>query len=81
MLNYQILLATIGLISWVFIVDRNVGDYVMLSLKLLKTNYEKLKWMAIYHPRNPITNWVMARKYSKIAEELVKELQNEKVES
>jgi histidinol-phosphate/aromatic aminotransferase/cobyric acid decarboxylase-like protein len=81
MLEYQILIATIGILIWVLTVDKNVAEYMLLSLKLIKNNYEKLKWIVVYHPRNPITNWYMEKKYSKIAETLMKEFQEKQVKS
>lgn len=58
------------------LVDRNVADFLVLNLRLLRVNLvktlERLKFLIIYHPKNPITNFVMRRRYSKIAEELMK---------
>jgi len=39
--------------------------------------YEKLKWWVLYNPQNPIVRWHMNRKSLKMAEELMKELNND----
>lgn len=73
MTGLQVSIATCAILFWIVSVDRNVSDFMILILKLIRVNIQKLKWMIIYHPKNPITNWIMARKYSKIAETLMKE--------
>lgn len=75
MIQHQALILVIFIVSYVFIVDRNVWDYIILSVKLLRINYERLKWLIIYHPKNPVTNIFMKYKYSQITNKMVKELQ------
>jgi hypothetical protein len=75
MAHYQLLILSICIVSYVFIVDRNVWDYMILTIKLMAINYERLKWLVIYHPKNPITNLYMDYKYSRIARKMRKELQ------
>lgn len=53
-------------------VDRNVAYFLILNLKLLRINLERLKFMIIYHPKNPITNFVMRLRYAKLTKELMK---------
>jgi hypothetical protein len=54
-------------------VDKNVSEYLFLLFKLFKNNLERLKFMLILHPRNPITTWNINRRSNKIARELQKE--------
>ena len=75
MTHYQALILAICIVSYVFIVDRNVWDYMILTFKLLAINYERLKWLVIYHPKNPITNIFMEYKFSRITRKMRKELQ------
>lgn len=73
--NYYLsLFLVFFIIAFVFIIDRNVSDYFLLSLKVIKINIERLYWMIRLHPKNPITNFMMRRQYNKIAKELHKEL-------
>lgn len=73
--NYYLsLLLVFFIIAFVFIVDRNVADYFLLSLKIVKINIDRYYWMIRLHPKNPITNFMMRKKYNQIAKDLHKEL-------
>lgn len=58
------------------VVDRNVAEYLLLSIKILKINIQRLKLLIVYHPNNPITNWLSYRKYKKMISEFQKEIQS-----
>lgn len=68
------LLIIFGVVAYMMIVDRNVGDYLTLVFKMMKLNFERYMWMIRFHPKNPITNLIMKWEYEKIAKELEKEL-------
>ena len=72
--NYYIWFIFFGIIIYLIVVDKNIADYFVLLLKLGKLKYERLKWVILNDPRNPIVKFMIERKYSKIAEELEKEL-------
>ena len=65
------------ILFYIIAVDKNVEDFLILQLKLLKINFERFIWMVRFHPRNPITNFIQARKYEKLAEDLHNQM-NEK---
>lgn len=69
------LLIVFGVIGYMMIVDKNVGDYLTLVFKMMKINVEKVYWMIRLHPKNPITNLIKRWEYDKIAKELEKEFQ------
>jgi hypothetical protein len=71
--NYGILLA-FGIVIYIMIVDPNVNEYIILLLKMIRVNVERVYWMIRLHPKNPITNLIMRWKYDKIAKELHAEL-------
>jgi hypothetical protein len=71
--NYGILLA-FGIVIYIMIVDPNVNEYLILLLKMIRVNIERVYWMIRLHPKNPITNLIMRWKYDKIAKELHAEL-------
>jgi hypothetical protein len=71
--NYGILLA-FGIVIYIMIVDPNVNEYIILFLKMIRVNVERVYWMIRLHPKNPITNLIMRWKYDKIAKELHAEL-------
>jgi hypothetical protein len=66
------LLLSFFIIAYMITVDRNVAYFLILNLKLLRINLERLKFMIIYHPKNPITNFVMRLRYAKLTKELMK---------
>jgi hypothetical protein len=67
---YYSLFTVFGIVAFMIVVDKNVGEYLLLSIKMLKINIERLKWRAIYHPNNPITTWWMNRKLKKFIKEM-----------
>ncbi len=59
------------------IIDQNVGDYIVLLSKLIKSKIERLYWMIRFHPvlfSSPIGKWLMMRKHMRTAEKLAQEL-------
>lgn len=75
MLNYYFLLIT-AIVSYIIVIDKNVAPWLILNWKLFVVNLERAKFMVIYHPRNPITNWLAARRYRRIAKEIHDQLSN-----
>lgn len=67
------LLIIFGVIAYMMIVDKNVGEYLTLIFKIMKVNIERYIWMIRFHPRNPITNLIKKWEYEKLAKELEKE--------
>jgi hypothetical protein len=78
---YNIFLALIAIIIFLITIDKNVADYIILIIKLLKINYQKIIWMIRLHPQNPITNLFKRLEYNKIAKELHKELTNVSIQN
>lgn len=60
----------LSFLAYLCYVDQNVSDYIILQTKLLFVNIERLWWMIRFHPKNPVTNFIMKVKYDKIAKEL-----------
>jgi hypothetical protein len=71
---YYTSLAIFGIIAYVLIVDKNVSDAIVLVLRMIPIKIQRFFWAVRFHPRNPITNFLMERKYKKMALELQKEL-------
>lgn len=63
----------ISFLAYLCYVDQNVSDYIALQIKLLGVNIERFWWMIRFHPKNPVTNFIMKLKYEKIAKELREE--------
>ncbi len=76
--SQSILFLIAAIVAYVIIIDENVSIYASLSLKIIKNEVARRIWMIQYHPRNPITNLIMRRKYDRIAQELMEEFNSKK---
>lgn len=77
---YYSLFTAFAIIVTMMILDPNVGEYIVLLTKLIKSKTERIYWMIRFHPvifSSPIGKWWMMRKYMKEAESLRKELSKE----
>ena len=72
---YYAWLIIFGIFAYFIAVDQSIATYVVFLLKLGKLKYERLKWVILNDHRNPIVKFMIERKYSKIAEELEKEME------
>ena len=76
MIYYYSLFTIFAVIATMMIIDQNVGDYIVLLGRLLKSRIERLYWMIRFHPvlfSSPIGKWLMMRKYMRTAKELAQE--------
>lgn len=72
--RYTIWLTLFAIITYLIVVDQNLLKYIYVIFKLCKVNITKFIWMVRFHPNNPITNFMMNMKYSKLAKQLEKDL-------
>jgi len=63
-------------IGYLIISDQSVAKAVVYVTQLLKIQYEKYRWIVIHHPKTPWARYSMHRRSMKMAEELMKELNN-----
>jgi hypothetical protein len=54
--------------------DDSVAYAVTLVSKLIRFQYEKIKWWLLHNPANPIVKYLMWRNALRMAKELAKEL-------
>jgi len=76
MIYYYTLFTIFSIIATMVVIDQNVGEYIVLLSKLVKSKIEKLYWMSRFHPvllSSPIGRWWMMRKYIKEVEKIKKE--------
>jgi hypothetical protein len=74
---YYSLFIVFTVIAVMIIIDQNVSEYLLLILKIIKVNFQRLMWRIRFHPMwidNPIGKWWMMRKYEKTIRELAQEL-------
>ena len=65
-------------ISYLIITDENIAGLISYSSNLLRLHYEKVKWIILNDPRNPVVKYLIYKKSLKIAEEIIKEFENKK---
>jgi hypothetical protein len=68
------LLTIFVIVAYLIIIDENVVKYLSLQLQVIRVNIQRYYMMTKLHPKNPITNWMMNRKYAKMERELRKKL-------
>ena len=65
-------------IGYLIITDQSVARAFYMLTQLAKVQYEKVKWWAVHNPANPIIKYLIWRRSMKLAEELMKELDEKK---
>ena len=65
-------------ITYLIITDENIAGLVAYSSRLLKFHYEKVKWIILNDPRNPIVKYLIYKKSLRMAEEIIKEFENKR---
>ena len=71
---YYIWLVIFGICLYLVITDTSIAQLIILYSKWWSLQYEKLKWWVLYNPQNPVVKYLMWRKSMKMAEELMKEM-------
>lgn len=69
---YYGLLIAFAIVAYMIVADRNVAEYLVLLYRAAYINIERIKWLIVYHPKNPITNWLINRKFRKFINEMSK---------
>ena len=65
-------------ITYLIITDENIAGLVAYSSRLLKFHYEKIKWIVLNDPRNPIVKYLIYKKSLRMAEQLIKKFENKR---
>jgi hypothetical protein len=65
-------------VGYLVITDESVARLVILIIKLIEVEYEKVKWWILHNPANPIVKMLIYRKSMKMAKELMKEFEERK---
>jgi hypothetical protein len=60
------------------ITDLSIAQLIVIYSRWWRLQYEKIKWWLLYNPHNPVVKYLMWRKSMKMAEELMKELNDGK---
>jgi hypothetical protein len=62
-------------IAYLIITDENVAGLVSYSSRLLRFQCEKIKWIILNDPRNPIVKYLMWKRAYKLAKEIQDEME------
>ena len=65
-------------ISYLIITDENVAGLISYSSSLIRLQCEKIKWIILNDPRNPIVKYLIYKKSLRMAEEIIKEFENKR---
>lgn len=65
-------------IAYLILTDQSIARGFYMLTQLARVQYEKVKWWAVHNPANPIIKYLIWRRSMKIAEELMKELDEKK---
>jgi hypothetical protein len=61
-------------IGYLVVTDASVARLFVLLTSLVRIQYQRIKWLVLYNPANPIVKWLMWRNSLRLAKELAKEL-------
>jgi len=62
-------------IAYLIATDENVAGLVAYSSHLLRLQCEKIKWIILNDPRNPIVRWNIEQRSYKLAKEIQDEME------
>jgi len=80
MTSYYLWLIIFAICLYLVITDTSIAQLIILYSKWWRLQYEKLKWWVMYNPQNPVVKYLMYRKSMKMAEELMKEYENDRMD-
>ena len=78
MSSYTFWLIIFAFVLYFIATDQSVARAFYMLTQLARVQYEKTKWWILYNPANPIVKYFMWRKSVKMAEELMRELEERK---
>jgi len=73
MSSYYFWIIIFGISCYLIATDESVAYAVVLVSKIMKFQYEKIKWWILHNPANPVVKWFMWRRALRLAKELEKE--------
>lgn len=80
MISYYLWLIIFAIFVYLVVTDLSIAQLVLICSQWWRLQYEKVKWWLIYNPQNPIVKYLMWRKSLKMAEELMKEYKNDRMD-
>lgn len=66
-------LSVFAIFAYLIISDKSIAALFVLISKFLRIRFERMKWMILYNPDNPIQKYLIWRNAMRIAKQLQKE--------
>ena len=60
-------------IGYLIVTDANVARLFVLLTELARIQYQKIKWIILHSPNNPLVKFMIHRRSLRIAKEMMKE--------
>lgn len=74
MTSYYVWFSLFAIILFLIITDTSVSRAIELIGQLIRFQYEKIKWIVLHDPANPINRYFIWRRSMRLAAELMREL-------
>lgn len=73
-----IYLLIFGCIAYLIVTDQSIAKAVVLTAEIAKSKFFVIRWWLIHNPKTPWARYSMHRRSMKLAEELMREFNDEK---
>ena len=73
---YTIWFIIFALLGYFIVTDNSVSQAFLFVIRLLQFQYEKYKWIVMYHPKTPWARYFMWKRSMKLAKKLMKEFED-----
>ena len=60
-------------IGYLIVSDASVARLFVLLTALARIQYQKIKWLLLYNPSNPLVKFIIHRRSLRLAKEMMKE--------
>jgi hypothetical protein len=70
---YYVSFIIFAIVAYLIVTDNSIATAFNYAMKLIRFDFEKIKWWIRYSPDNLIVRWMIHRRSMKMAKELMKE--------
>lgn len=72
--HYTPYLLLFFIVGYLIVTNENNAKAFTLFVQVISFQYEKIKFLILHHPANPLVSWMIQRRAWRIAQELQREL-------
>lgn len=77
---YTIWFSLFAIICFLIFTDQSLEKGLYLFVQYILIKYEKIKWIILHHPANPLVKWLIWQRSIKQAKEIEKLINNKNKE-